>query len=158
MIIAELVLPIVSIAFLTCVFFYAFFYWRTQSDQRQQQFLKGQVPNPLPNGMYKGLTPGVITPWQGKRFDQKHHQGINVFRENSQVFEKYPFSTRVGAGEVDTKLQVLKIDYNLPQNPFWLRIVLDEIVEIAPHHYLGKLIIRLGPSLNLPLGYFELRQ
>ena len=51
----------------------------------------------------------------------------------------YPFRTHLGSGVIDRDRQVLKIDYNVPANPFRLiRRVLDELVEVAPGYYLGK--------------------
>lgn len=53
---------------------------------------------------------------------------------------------------------VLKIDYAIPANPFWLRFILDEIVETEPGKLLGKVHIHLLPDLNFTLGFFTLEK
>lgn len=115
----------------------------------QKLFLSGKVPNPLPSGLYKGSV-NFKTSWQGKKFDASKSMGINLISGK----EKYPFKTYVGKGLADN-IDVLKIDYNIPQNPFWLRFILDEIVEISSGKYLGKVHINFF-GLPFSLGYFRL--
>ena len=69
---------------------------------------------------------------------------------------RYPFRTEVGPGLADP-VQVMKIDYDIPENPLWLRSILDEIVQVGPNHYLGKVHLRFGP-MHATVGYFELRK
>jgi hypothetical protein len=45
----------------------------------------------------------------------------------------------------------------IAENPWWLRRVLDEIVQVGPDHFLGKVHLRWGPT-HLTVGYFELRK
>jgi hypothetical protein len=61
-----------------------------------------------------------------------------------------------GKGLRDKEKEVLKLNYNLPQNPFFLRPVMDEIVEVEPGKYLGKVHYRLWSNFAVTLGYFEL--
>ncbi len=120
---------------------------------KAQEFANGKVPSPLPNGFYKGSV-SFKTSWQGKKFNAKNSTGINLINDQ----EKYPFKTYIGKGIADRNLDVLKIDYNIPQNPWYLRFILDEIVETSPGHYLGKVHIKLFPSLGLTLGFFRLEK
>jgi hypothetical protein len=136
----------------------AHLHYRTQHHPLQTVFLTGSVPAPLPDGLYKGTVDGKQTSWVGKKFNQNQNNGINVFRDNNGINTKdiYPFKTYVGYGGADKKLRVFKIDYDVLGNPLWLRCIVDEIVEIRPGHYLGKLEVRILPYFSLALGYFEL--
>ncbi len=131
--------------------------WQTQYNDNQKSFLKGTVPNPAPDGLYKGIVPGYTLSWLGKKFDAARARGINLFNDGGDVRgERYPFTTSVGKGLRDINLDVIKIEYNIPGNPFWLRLLVDEIVEVAPGKYLGKLHALIVPGYPFALGYFEL--
>lgn len=133
--------------------------WRSSVTQRraeQQLFLAGKIPERMPDGLYQGSVT-VQTTWQGKKFDAKNKTGINIFEEKEKTSEQYPFKTYVGKGLKDKKLDVIKIDYNVPGNLFWLRFVLDEIVQTEPGKFLGKLHFHFGP-FAFALGYFELEK
>lgn len=128
-----------------------------QNNPQQKEFLNGTVPKDLPNGLYKGKV-GLKTNWQGKRFDASASAGINVFKKNGQTSESYPFKTYVGPGAQDKNLKVLKIDYSENKKPWWLRYILDEVVEVSPGKYLGKLHITAIPGLPFSLGFFRLEK
>jgi hypothetical protein len=52
---------------------------------------------------------------------------------------------------------VLKIDYDIDANPgFLIRDILDELVEVGSHTYLGKVHMRRGGKWKM-VGYFALR-
>ena len=125
----------------------------------QSLFWSGRVPETLPEGVYKGTVRAYAFSWQGKKFAQPSNSGINLFKgSNGVVGEQYPFATSVGLGVHDYETKVIRIDYNLSTNPLWLRPVLDEIVEISPGHYLGKLELRIVPYFPFTLTYFELQK
>jgi|SRR5579859_2096708 len=132
----------------------AFFHYRTQHQPTEARFLQGKVPSPLPDGFYEGVSPKG-TSWMGKKFDRAAQTGVNVFTGNKEL---YTFKTYIAKGAVDPKINVLKIDYNMPGNPLWLRPVLDEVVEVEPNHYLGKLNVHILPGTTIALGYFELEK
>jgi hypothetical protein len=99
-------------------------------------------------------------PWRGKAFDAATQSGINLFsaaskplirpfdpavRDDSRpdLVRAYPFRTYLAPGVIDRDRRVLKIDYDIPSNPFGLiRRVLDELVEVAPGYFLGKAHLR----------------
>ncbi|MEX2055128.1 MAG: hypothetical protein WD972_03005, partial [Candidatus Andersenbacteria bacterium] len=83
--------------------------------------------------------------------------GINVFDDAGQRNERYPFKTYTAPGIRDEALQVLKIDYNIQGNPWWLKFILDEVVEVAPNTLLGKVHVHVG-SLAFTLSYFTLEK
>ncbi len=131
--------------------------WQIEHSADQKIFVQGQSPNPAPEGLYKGSVPGHKVSWLGKKFDAVNHSGINIFddRKGGQA-ERYSFVTAYGSGLRDKNLAVLKIDYNIQSNPFWLRAILDEIVQVGPNEYLGKVHVRIIPGLPFTFGYFKL--
>ncbi len=132
--------------------------WQMEHGDNQKLFLKGTVPSPVLSGFYEGVVPGHKFSWVGKKFDDSNNAGINVFDNGSsaQIY-KYPFVTSLGKGVKDESLDVLKIDYDISGNPFWLRFVLDEVVETAPGQYLGKLQVRFIWKFPFTLGFFTLK-
>ncbi len=119
-----------------------------------------------------GAVGRLYMPWRGKVFDAAQQSGCNLFTaaskplirpfdpavrdDRSGLVRAYPFRTGVGAGVIDRDRQVLKIDYDLPANPFGLiRRVLDELVELAPGYYLGKAHLRVRGHWRT-VAYFTL--
>lgn len=133
--------------------------WHMEHSKNQKLFLGGVVPNPAPDGLYRGSVSGPKVSWLGKRFSAATSRGINSFDDDTDgQREQYPFRTYVGKGLRDLGTDVFKIDYNVPENPWWLRTILDEIVEIDPGHYLGKVHVQLIPGYPFTLAYFELEK
>ena len=131
--------------------------WQIQSDLRQKMFLNGIVPNPLPDGFYNGTVSGQKSSWLGKKFDSKNATGINVFNSGFELKnERHPFITYQGKGLLDKSSDVLKIDYNIKDNPFWLKFIVDEIVQIEKDKYLGKMVLRIIPGFPFSVLYFEI--
>lgn len=126
--------------------------YRTNHSKYQEQFLAGTVPSPYPNGFQKGSADFYTSAWQGKTFDANSGTGINNFGTE----KKYPFNTYVEKGLQDKNLDVFKIDYKNGKNPWWVSPVLDEIVEVAPGQFLGKIHYRLIPGYPFSIGYFRL--
>ncbi len=123
-----------------------------QNGDNAKAFLKGSVPERLPDGFYKGKV-NVKTGWQGKKFNAKEGIGINIVDEK----ENYPFKLYKGRG-IQDNIDVVKIDYSKSNDPFWLRFILDEVVEIKPNHYLGKVHLTFIPRVPFTIGYFELEK
>src|ERR687886_1240825 len=115
----------------------------------------------------------VYMPWRAKVFDATAHSGRNLFTARSKLLIRpfdpavrddrpglvsaYPFATSSGPGVIDRDREVLKIDYDLPTNPFGpVRRVLDELVEVAPGYYLGKAHLR-GRGHWRTVAYFALQ-
>lgn len=157
-------LILVSVVILLCIFlligvlFGLFRTMQVQNKPQQKEFLRGKVPKVLPNGFYKGTVTGLNTTWQGKKFDASRSAGINVFKEGSNKTENFPFKTSVGKGVQDTNMDVLKIDYSSNKSPWWIRYILDEVVEVSPGKYLGKVHITFIPGLPFTMGYFRLEK
>ncbi len=138
--------------------------WQIQASPSQEIFLKGLVPSPKLDGLYRGIFVGHNTSWKGKKLNAAESNGINIFAghntapgSNGQV-EKYPFKTYVGKGLLDKNLDVLKIDYNVSGNPWWLKFIVDEVVQTAPGEYLGKMQLNIIPGIPFGVLYFELKK
>ncbi len=124
----------------------------------QAVFLAGTVPQPAMDGPYKGTADGYLGAWKGKKLEAATSTGINLFDENGQTVEKFKFKTYAGKGLKDKSLDVMKIDYNVAGNPFWLKMIVDEVVQSAPGKYLGKVHIRPVPGIVFTLTYFHLEK
>jgi hypothetical protein len=130
---------------------------KSQTSQNQDKFIHGKAPSPAPDGEYNGKVTGYKGSWRGKKFHASELTGVNMFEDSpGQMTERYNFKTATGVGIRDKDIQVVKIEYNIPGNPFWIRPVLDEIVETEPGHYLGKIHYRFIPGVPFTFGYFTL--
>jgi len=101
-------------------------------------------------------------PWLGKTFDSSKQRGDNIFTKDSyllarlfnplyrgfindtpRTYRAFAFRTYTAPGLFDTDRTVLKIDYNLKENPaLTVRRVLDELVQLDDDLYLGKAHVR----------------
>ncbi|HET6597201.1 MAG TPA: hypothetical protein VFG81_16360 [Anaerolineales bacterium] len=120
-------------------------------------------------------------PWLGKTFDSSSQRGDNIFTKDSYglarlfnplyhgfindtsgTYRGFAFRTYTAPGLFDTDLTVLKIDYNLSENPsLTVRRVLDEVVQLDDHLYLGKAHVRwwFQPKDNWQtVAFFTLNQ
>lgn len=114
-------------------------------------------------------------PWLGKTFDSSE-AGMNVFDRESLPFTRvswpfyrgvckdgptsyraFRFRTYINSGLVDTDRQVLKIDYDLPENPgLTIRRVLDELVQVSEGVFLGKAHIHWWWGTWQTVAFFSL--
>jgi hypothetical protein len=123
------------------------------------------------------MGPGRATmPWAGKTFDPETGTGVNRFKDWFPPISKIVFPRYVGqrrqAGEavmfdmengiipdpLDPSHAVWKIEYKDPAkgNPFFVKDVLDCLVQIVPGAHLGR-IEHEGKSGFRNLGYFALK-
>lgn len=138
--------------------FFALLFYRSQRVEnsiiQKKDFSTGIFPSPLPDGSYIGFIQALETSWKGKRFEASNSSGINMIGEK----EVYPFKTYKAKSLTNSNLEVLRLDYNLPQNPFWLRFITDEIVQHTLSKLTGKVYLNLIPGYPLPLGFFKLEK
>lgn len=146
-----------------------------------QTFVQGRAPKFPPDDFHPGKAHVLLdkqTPWLGKSFDSENQIGFNIFtpfgakilKIASPFYPKfsvneegntraYYFKTWVGKGLKDTGVDVLKLDYAaMRENPLFIRIILDEVVEVAPQKYLGKIHVKLLPGFFVTIGYFGLTE
>jgi hypothetical protein len=123
---------------------------------------------------------GAWMPWLGKAFDSKANRGYNRLAPSARWPAKllwprygtsddgnaraaFEFETAVEPGKADPDVQVLKIDYGpVESNPgLVIRRIRDELVELVPDTYLGKILWRSGEGAEESfacIGYFGLRR
>lgn len=150
------------------------------TSKRQKEFTAGSLPQAPPEGFYTGsayLLGGGPVPWLGKSFESANSLGFNIFTPQGaallkilmpfyKLFRKnkegntdaFFFKTRTGPALKDGALNVIKLDYDSTENPFLIRIILDEIVETAPGEYLGKVHLKFFPGLYSTIGFFGLKK
>lgn len=147
---------------------------------RQKQFVEGKPPSGAPDGFYRGtayLLGGGPVPWLGKSFERENDRGFNIFTSTGasllrimtpfyKLFRKkadgntdaYYFKTSTSRGFRDKEIDTFKLDYDSPENPFLIRIILDEIVETSQNEFLGKVHMKVFPGYYATIGFFGLRR
>jgi hypothetical protein len=95
--------------------------------------------------------------WRGKSFSpETESAGEGINRVVLDRFRLYRFETSIGpskAGDFDA----LHLDYDLPENPGFIRVIEDEIRELSPGLWLGQAYLRIGGQSVLIL-YFGLTE
>ena len=102
-------------------------------------------------------------PWTGKAFDVSASEGRNRFVHASRPFFRvlwpgyrdlqddgiggdftaFRFDTRAGDSVTVPGLPVLKIDYDHPDSPWPVRLILDELVHVGEGQHLGQALLRI---------------
>lgn len=94
-------------------------------------------------------------PWRGKSFAPLgHDEGRGINRVFSDRVRLFAFETSIApsrAGDFDA----FQLDYDLPENPFFIRRIKDEIRELSPGLYLGQAYWHTARADHLVL-YFAL--
>jgi len=169
----------VVIAVVLWLGFWMLFTFLVGRSERQKQFLAGLTPV-APNGFYNGsayLLGKRPVPWLGKSFESENQHGFNIFMPTGASLLKimtplyrhfrvngdgntdaYFFKTSTGPGFKDKDIAVFKLDYDSRENPFLIRIILDEMVEVAPDEFLGKVHMKVFPGYYATIGFFGLRK
>ncbi len=105
------------------------------------------------------LKKGFNGGWKGKVFHAAQNSGINILEdEEHKEHEKYPFQTYKAKGLQDQEKEVLCLDYSSKQNPWWVRPILDEVVQVEPGKYLGKMHVRVIPGFPFTVLFFRLEK
>lgn len=137
---------------------------KSERSDNQAVFAAGQAVLPSP-GFYRGTVTGYKGFWQGKFIEEGSQRGSNVFLTKNAVTEltkeesrRYPFALHLAQGLRDSEHRVVVLDYNQPENPWWLRFIVDEMVQTSPTTYLGKVHVAITPNIVFTLGYFTLEQ
>src|SRR5688500_13545034 len=173
---------LLAISFFAIVWFsfWSLVTFSVQQSSYQKEFLEGKIPAKPPNGFYRGTAHVLFdkqTPWLGKSFDSAKNLGFNLFTPLGGKMLKFMmplykrfsrnldgntnafyFKTRTEPALKDAPLNVSKLDYDSVENPFLIRVILDEIVEVAPEQYLGKIHLKVFPGFYSTIGYFGLKK
>ena len=132
--------------------------------------------NPVVDFQFRLLTGGWM-PWMGKSFDAAGNKGTNRLTGSARWPAKllwplyrtreapdgrlaFDFETAVEKGKAEPAVRVLKIDYEpVTTNPrLVIRQIRDELVELVPDTYLGRILFKVRGGLYANIGYFALRQ
>lgn len=92
-------------------------------------------------------------PWRGKSFrplGDDNGEGIN--RVFVDTFKLFRFETRVTPSRHDGRPAV-ELNYDLPENPFFIRAIEDEIRQIGPGLFLGQAWLRVGAAKHFVLWF-----
>ena len=97
-------------------------------------------------------------PWRGKSFASRtiatRGDGINrVFGDRTRWFR---FETFIGPSQADGG-PAFQLDYDNPDNPFFIRAIKDEVRQVAPGLFLGQAYVMWLGKPRLAL-YFALRR
>ncbi len=146
-------------------------------DQSLSGFYKGELVRLFPDSLTEtigSLLINIWLPWKGKFFYPQQQLGDNIVspalkffikflyndwsqeRNSDGKFHVFPFKTSIAQGLKDS-VNVLQLNYNLPQNPAAVRNVVDELVRIDAVTYLGKAYLIKN---NIPrlVAYFRLHK
>ncbi len=138
-------------------------------------FYKGKLVLGLPGTAIESIA-ALITkfwiPWYGKEFNDKHHEGNNsipsylfsfvrlmygekvIIKRHKDSINVFPFRTKITKG-LNDKIEVLQLDYDLPENPENIRSIVDELVCTGGTEYLGKAYLKENKGVRL-IAFFSL--
>ncbi len=123
----------------------------------QKEFVKGALPV-FENTFYTGSAPGYSGSWKGKMMHPEVMSGKNVFETDGKKTEKYPFQMYAAKSIQDNAVQVIRFEYNLSGNPFWVRSAFDEVVQVAEGKFLGKVYVQLIPGYPFLVSFFRMEK
>lgn len=93
--------------------------------------------------------------WRGKVFHSSSTgvtSGFNRMGIGSFEYLRYRFHAKIGQSAFSDR-QVILLDHNLPENPYWVRLFHDELVEMRAGLYLASSHLKIGNSLKY-VSYF----
>ena len=85
-----------------------------------------------------------VFPWGGKSFHSHSATSGRGINRVALLGEKYPFDTRPEPSAIDGK-ECVFLDYDKPENPWFIRAIRDELREVSPGLF-------LGPAMWAPRG------
>jgi hypothetical protein len=129
---------------------------RLNRQDLQKAHSRGACPEP---GKLDGLAEGLILDpawfewmrlWRGKVFHSDNNgraHGQNRLGVGPFEFRRYAFKASKTQSAFSNRKVVL-LDHDLPDNPYWVRIFHDELVEMRPGLYLTCSHLRIGGHLQ----------
>ncbi|MBE9207837.1 hypothetical protein IQ244_15170 [Nostoc sp. LEGE 06077] len=116
-------------------------------------------------------------PWEGKTFDANTNTGDNIFTNDGLLLGRviwpfyngyvadnrgrtlaFKFQTSRDHCLLEPDIEVLRLNFNLPDNPqFLIRDLVDQLVQIDEDFYLGKAVLKHPDGGHFCAAYFTLR-
>ncbi len=149
------------------------------SDELDSLYRKGTVPDDFrsvhgkPKGRMLTVRPTDGTPvfhalkqisahgafpWDGKSFSysgKQTGQGINRVKLLFSNFDWFPFEIRVEPSVIDDKPCIF-LDYEQPENPWFIAKIHDEIREVSPGIYMGPAMWKEDKASPILVLWFAL--
>lgn len=123
-----------------------------EGDLRGRMLATAVLPPPVEQ-LVRRWAGSSVFPWRGKSFRPLAATvGRGINRVGFDRFKLYPFLTHVRpsrAGDFDA----LELDYDLPENPFFIRPIKDEIRELRGGLWLGRAYLELGGNSHFVLFF-----
>jgi hypothetical protein len=97
-------------------------------------------------GALKFVSSNNFFPWDGKSFfavSPQNGRGINRIKVLNSNFDAFPFETKVVSSVIDNKPCIL-LDYDQPENPWFITQIRDEIREVSPRLFMGPAMWKDG--------------
>lgn len=97
-------------------------------------------------GALKFISSNNFFPWDGKSFfpvSKSAGRGINRLKVISASFDAFPFETRIVNSVLDGQPCIL-LDYEQPENPWFISMIRDEIREVSPGLFMGPAMWKDG--------------
>jgi hypothetical protein len=123
-------------------------------DLRGRMLAVVELPAPLV-GPIRAFASSSAFPWRGKSFTPRTaDEGEGINRVVSDAWKLYRFETAIGPSRAGA-FDALQLDYDLPENPFFIRAIKDEMRELRPGLWLGQAWLKTKSNERLVL-YFGL--
>ena len=102
--------------------------------------------------LLRRLSSAAFFPWGGKSFTAQSDtdgRGVNRVHLGGR-HQLFPFHTLLGSSAIDRRPCVI-LDYDLPDNPGFIRAIHDEVRQIEPGLFLGPAMLKQsdGPAFVL---------
>lgn len=107
--------------------------------------------------LVRRLASAAFFPWGGKSFTAQSDtdgRGVNRVHLGGR-HQLFPFHTRVGSSSLDRRPCVV-LDYDLPDNPGFIRAIHDEVREIEPGLFLGPAMLKREGDAHAFVLWFAL--
>ena len=133
---------------------------QTPTMQEMNGVMQGNVLAglwPLDNQDVRNFLNGEWLMWRGKAFetiDADEGRGINRFKVGPFRFLRYNFETKISPPTVGVS-DVFELDYDLAVNPWYLRLIRDDLRKIDDGLFLGTANVKLFGKHRF-LVYFAL--
>jgi hypothetical protein len=130
-------------------------------DELHGDLIGRMLPSPAVNerlqGAMRSLARLSFFPWKGKTFaprDSRSGEGWNRVLSDRNLW--FRFTTSIGRSRAGA-FDALHLNYDHPENPFFIRAIQDEVRTVAPGLWLGQayVVVKKRPWLAL---YFALEQ